>query len=77
MLCIVSSWSIERAYGTLRCVEPGKPCTEAFAFIRDVKDKINLQKGDLVTADFIPSTMRPGRTDARNIVLRKRDEVAQ
>jgi hypothetical protein len=77
MICEVTFWSIERGYGYLKCVEPGKPCDEAFGFIRNVVDKLNLQKGDLVTADFVASLMRPGRMDAVNIVLRKRDDIAK
>jgi cold shock CspA family protein len=77
MICEVTFWNSEKAYGFLHCVEPGKPRIDAFGFIRNVKDKINLQKGDVVTADFVPSPMRPGRMDALNIVLRKRDETAK
>jgi len=30
-----------------------------------------------VTADFVARLMRPGRMDAVNIVLRKRDDIAK
>jgi hypothetical protein len=77
MMCEVVYWSTEKAFGFLRCVEPGLPRVDLFAFIREVKDRINLQVGDLVSADVIPSKYRPGRQDAVNIVLRKRDDVAK
>jgi hypothetical protein len=77
MIFEVVHWNTDKAYGFLRCIEPGQPRTDCFAYIRHVKDHINLQIRDIVTADIRPSDEKPGRQDAINIVLKKRDEVAK
>jgi len=73
----VTYYSPSKGYGFMQCVEPGAPRISCFVHVRNIKDRINLQAGDLVTADTTPSKDRPGRQDAINVVLRKRDEVAK
>jgi cold shock CspA family protein len=77
MLCEVTYYNTTKGYGSVRIIEPGQPCIDCFFYIHSVRDRINPQVGDLVTCDIISSVDRPGRKDARNIVIRKRDEVAK
>jgi cold shock CspA family protein len=77
MLCEVTFYNPSKGYGFLHCVESGAPRVDCFVYVRNIKDKINLETGDLVTADIVPSKERPGRMDAINVALRRRDEVAK
>jgi cold shock CspA family protein len=77
MLCEVTFYNPSKGYGFLHCIEVGAPRVDCFVYVRSIKDAVNLQVGDIVTADIIPSQTRPGRKDAVNVVLRRRDETAK
>jgi cold shock CspA family protein len=77
MILEVTFYNASKGHGFLRCIEPGKPRFDCFVHTSCIAGQINLQAGDLVTADVIPSKSRPGRLDAVNVVLRKRDDVAK
>ena len=70
-------YNASKGQGFLRCVESGQSRLDCFVHVSNIKDQINLRPGDIVTGDVIKSTRCPGRLDATNVVLRKRDEVAQ
>jgi cold shock CspA family protein len=73
----VTYYSPSKGYGFLQCVEPGASRVSCFVHHRNIAYQTNLQVGDIVTADVVPSKDRPGRQDAVNVVVRKRDEVAK
>jgi cold shock CspA family protein len=73
----VTYYNASKGHGFLQCIEPGAPRVVCFVHNKNVKDRLNLQSGDIVTADVAYSKEKPGRQDAINVVLRKRDEIAK
>jgi hypothetical protein len=69
--------NLKKQFGYIKLFEDKHPRSEYFFYSKDIKHGFPLQVGDLVTCDVGPSAFAPGRQDATNIVLRKRDEIAK
>ena len=73
----VTFYSPSKGHGFLLCIEPGASRVSCFVRACHIQNQVNLQIGDIVTGDVVPSKEKPGRQDAINVVLRKRDSIAE
>lgn len=69
----VVSYDPKKSFGFLQ--ELGEHRPQQFFHVSSVEGRIRLQVGDIVTFSIAPSDLKPGKTRAINVRLRKRDEV--
>ena len=74
VLCVVNFWNKTKAFGFCETIED-RP-SQAFVHITCVEGRRHLLKGDLITCTIVPSKNKPGKSDAIDVRLVKRDEVS-
>jgi cold shock CspA family protein len=70
----VVTYNSDKGWGFIRHLEQKIHTSDFFFYVGAVDNRISLVEGDIVTFATTPSKKKPGRQDAIDIRLHKRDE---